>query len=161
MAEPRVVLAAVAGAHGIGGEVRLKLFAEGVDSLKRHQRLFAGERPLTVTALRGAKSGAVVRFAEIVDRSAAEALRGQLLSVPRTELPPLEEGEYYHADLIGLACESGQGEALGTVVAVENFGAGDLLEIEKPDGRRALIPFRDGIADLADGRIVADPAFLA
>ena len=161
MAEPRVVLAAVAGAHGIGGEVRLKLFADGLDSLKRHQRLFAGERPLTVTALRGGKSGAVARFAEIVDRSAAEALRGQLLSVPRTELPPLEEGEYYHADLIGLACESDEGEPLGTVVAVENFGAGDLLEIEKPDGRRALIPFRDGVADLVGGRIVADPAFLA
>ena len=161
MAEPQVVLAAVVGAHGIGGEVRLKLFAQSVESLQRHERLFAGERALTLKSLRGAGSGAVARFAEIADRGSAEALRGQLLSVPRAQLPPLDEGEYYHADLIGLACESAGGERLGTVAAVENFGAGDLLEIEKPDGKRALIPFREGIADLTDGRIVADAAFLA
>ena len=161
MADRRVILAAVAGAHGVGGEVRLKLFAESVDSLKRHGKLFAGERTLTVAALRAGGGGAIARFAEIGDRNAAEALRGTLLSVPRGELPPLEEGEYYHADLIGLPCESMAGEPLGTVVAVENFGAGDLLEVERPDGKRALIPFRDGIADLEDDRIVADPAFLA
>jgi 16S rRNA processing protein RimM len=102
-----------------------------------------------------------VRFAEIGDRGAAEALRGQLLSVPRAELPPLEQDEYYHADLIGLPCVSAEGEALGAVAAVENYGAGDLLEIERPDGRRTLIPFRPGIADLEEGRVVADPAFLA
>ena len=71
----------------------------------------------------------------------------------------MEEGEYYHADLIGLACESRGGDPLGTVVAVENFGAGDILEIEKPDGRRTMVPFRAGVADLAEGRIVVDPAF--
>ena len=103
----------------------------------------------------------IARFAEVTDRNAAEALRGQLVTVPRSALPPLEEGEYYHADLIGLPCESPQGESLGHVVAVENFGAGDLLEIERPDGRRALIPFRAGVADFADGRIVLDAAFLA
>jgi 16S rRNA processing protein RimM len=103
----------------------------------------------------------VVRFAEIGDRGAAEALRGQLVSVPRSALPPLEEGEYYHADLIGLPCRSEAGEPLGSVVAVENFGAGDLLEVERPDGRRVLLPFRDGVADLRDGHIVADPEFLA
>jgi 16S rRNA processing protein RimM len=81
--------------------------------------------------------------------------------VTRDALPPLEEGEYYHADLLGLPCVDGEGSALGTIVAVENFGAGDLLEVERPDGKKALIPFRPGIADLADGRIVADPAFLA
>jgi 16S rRNA processing protein RimM len=159
--DSRVTLAAVAGAHGIGGEVRLKLFAESLDSLKRHERLFAGERPLTLTALRGGTGGAIARFSGIGDRDAAEALRGQLLTVPRDELPPLDEGEYYHSDLIGLPCESEAGEALGTVVAVENFGAGDLLEIERPDGKRSLVPFREGVADLVDGRIVADPAFLA
>ena len=68
--------------------------------------------------------------------------------MPRSALPPLGEGEYYHADLIGLPCVSADGEALGTVVAVENFGAGDILEIERPDGKRAMIPFRAGIADL-------------
>jgi 16S rRNA processing protein RimM len=157
----RVTLAAVAGAHGVGGEVRLKLFAEGLDSLKRQKVLYAGERVLTLKSVRPGSAGAVARFAEIGDRSAAEALRGTLLTIPRDALPPLEEGEYYHADLIGLTCVDGAGEALGTVVAVENFGAGDLLEIERPDGKRALIPFRPGIADLAGGRIVADPAFLA
>jgi len=161
LAEDRVALAAVAGPHGVGGEVRLKLFAASLDSLKRHRRLFAGERPLTLRSLRGGEGSVVARFAEIGDRGAAEALRGALLTVPRAELPPLGEGEYYHADLIGLRCESEGGEPLGTVVAVENFGAGDLLEVERADGRRALIPFRDGIADLRDGRIVADPAFLA
>ncbi len=160
-AEARVTLAAVAGAHGVGGELRLKLFGEGLDSLKRHKRLFAGERPLTLETVRPGSGGAIARFEEIADRDAAEALRGALLSVPRAELPPLEAGEYYHADMIGLACEGADGTPLGTVVAVENFGAGELLEVERPNGKRALIPFRDGIADLVDGRIVADPAFLA
>jgi 16S rRNA processing protein RimM len=161
LADKSVTLAAVAGAHGIGGEVRLKLFADSLESVKRHERLFAGERVLTLRSLRGGKGGPIARFEGIADRNAAEALRGALLSVPRDALPPLEEGEYYLADLIGLPCASAAGEPLGTVVAVENYGAGDLLEVGKPDGRRALIPFRAGIADLVDGRIVADPAFLA
>ncbi|WP_129790563.1 ribosome maturation factor RimM [Sphingosinicella sp. CPCC 101087] len=161
MSEPQVILAAVAGAHGVGGEVRLKLFAEGPESLKRHKRLFAGERLLTLQSLRAGGGGAIARFKGIDGREAAESLRGQLLSVPRSELPPLDEGEYYHADLLGLPCDSREGETLGTVVGVENFGAGDIIEIEKPDGRRAMIPFRPGIADLEAGRIVADPAFLA
>ena len=161
MAEPQVTLAAVAGAHGIGGEVRLKLFAQGVDSLKRHRTLFAGDRALTLQSVKPGSAGAIARFAEIADRGAAEALRGILLTVPRSALPQLAEGEYYHADLIGLPCESASGEALGVVVAVENFGAGDLLEIERPDGKRVLIAFRPGIADVQAGRVVADPIFLA
>jgi 16S rRNA processing protein RimM len=161
LAQPQVILAAVAGAHGVGGEVRLKLFAEGLDSLKRHDILYAGDRPLTLKSVKPGSAGAIARFAEIADRAAAEALRGQLLTVPRGELPRLDAGEYYHADLIGLPCESAAGEPLGTIVAVENYGAGDLLEIERPDGKRALVPFRPGIADLAEGKVVADPAFLA
>jgi 16S rRNA processing protein RimM len=159
--ESQVILAAVAGAHGIGGEVRLKLFAEGLDSLKRCQIFYAGDRVLTLKSVKPGSAGAIARFAEIGDRSAAEALRGTLLTVPRDALPALEEGEYYHADLLGLPCADAAGAPLGTVVAVENFGAGDLLEIEKPDGKRALIPFKAGIADLVDGHIVADSAFLA
>jgi 16S rRNA processing protein RimM len=158
--EPEIALAAVAGAHGISGEVRLKLFAEGIDSLKRHKQMRVGGVPLTLVSLKEAKLP-IARFAGITDRNAAEALRGQLVTVSRAALPPLEDGEYYHADLIGLACESPAGEPLGAVVEVENFGAGDLLEIERPDGRRALVPFRPGIADFVDGRIVADPEFLA
>ena len=161
MDEPQVTLAAVAGAHGIGGEVRLKLFAEGLDSLRRHKTFLAGARVLTLESVKPGSAGAIARFAEIADRGAAEALRGTLLTVPRSALPPLEEGEYYHADLIGLPCEAPDGAALGAVVAVENFGAGDLLEIEKPDGKRAMLPFRPGIADLEAGRVVVDPLFLA
>ena len=123
--------------------------------------MLAGERPLTLRSVRPGGAGAIARFAEIGDRGEAESLRGTLLTVPRSALPPLAEGEYYHADLIGLPCESVEGAALGRVAAVENFGAGDILEIERPDGRRAMVPFRAGVADWTDGRIVVDPLFLA
>lgn len=157
----QVILAAVAGAHGISGEVRLKLFAEGVDSLKRYTLFHAGERVLTLKSVKPGGNGAIARFAEVNDRSAAEAMRGTLLTVPRETLPPLAEGEYYHADLLGLPCVDAAGAMLGTVVAVENFGAGDLIEVERADGKKALIPFKPGVADLIEGRIVADPIFLA
>ena len=160
MDDPEVTLAAVAGAHGIGGEVRLKLFAQGIDSLKLHDKVRVGDRILTLASVKPGPNP-IARFAEIADRSAAEGLRGQLLTVPRSALPPLAEGEYYHADLIGLACEGRDGQPLGTVVAVENFGAGDIVEIEKPDGRRAMVPFREGVAELEGGRILVDPDFLA
>ena len=114
--ERMVTLAAIAGAHGLGGEVRLKLFT---DDLAPYRELEAGSRRLTLTAVRGI----IVRFAEITDRTMAEGLRGTLLRVPRAALPPLGEGEYYHADLIGLPAVSTVGELLGEVVAVENFGA--------------------------------------
>jgi 16S rRNA processing protein RimM len=158
--DDEVALAAVAGAHGIGGEVRLKLFAESAESLKRHKEVRVGDRILTLASVKGG-STPIARFAEIADRTAAEGLRGRLVTVPRSALPPLGEGEYYHADLIGLPCESREGQPLGTVVAVENFGAGDILEIEKPDGRRTMVPFRAGVAELEDGRVVVDPEFLA
>lgn len=161
MSEAQVTLAAIAGAHGIGGEVRLKLFAQGIESLRRHAAVQVGDRQLTLKSVKPGGGGAIARFAEITDRTAAEALRGRLLTVPRSTLPALEEGEYYHADLLGLPCESAAGEPLGSVVAVDNFGAGDIVEIEKPDGKRAMVPFRAGIADLVDGRIVVDPLFLA
>jgi 16S rRNA processing protein RimM len=158
--DKHVTLAAVAGAHGLGGEVRLKLFAESLDSLKRHKQVFVGSRSLTLKSIRGGAQP-VARFAEVGDRNGAEALRGQLLTIPRSALPPLDEGEYYHSDVIGISCVDNDGQPLGTVVAVENFGAGDLLDIEKPDGKRALVPFKPGIADLEAERIVVDPAFLA
>jgi len=158
--ESEIALAAIIGAHGIKGEVRLKLFAESADSLPRQLSVRVGERTLTLQSVRPGKA-VIARFAEIQDRDEAEALRGTLLTVPRSALPPLEDGEYYHADLIGLPCEDGEGQPLGTVVAVENFGAGDILEIERPDGKRTMVPFRDGIADLAGGRIIVDPQFLA
>ena len=157
----RIPLAAIAGAHGIKGEVRLKLFGEGADSLAAHRQLFVAGAERRLLAVRAAGKGAVARFEGVADRSAAEALRGALIEIDRDALPPLDEGEYYHADLIGLACVDRDGAAVGTVVAVENFGAGDLLDVELLDGRRALIPFKPGIADLERDRIVLDPDFLA
>jgi 16S rRNA processing protein RimM len=103
----------------------------------------------------------MARLEGIADRSTAEALRGTLIEVERDALPPLDEAEYYHSDLIGLACVDRTGAPIGTVAAVENFGAGDLLEVELEGGKKSLIPFRPGIADLEDRRIVLDPAFLA
>ena len=161
MAEADIILAAITGAHGIGGEVRLKLFAEDAESLQRHKAVQVGGRTLTLKSVKAGGGAPIARFAEISDRSAAEALRGQTIAVPRAALPQLEEGEYYHADLIGLRCENLEGEALGTVLAVENFGAGDVIEIEKSDGRRTMVPFREGVADLVGGKIVIDPIFLA
>ena len=159
--ERRIALAAVAGAHGVKGELRLKLFSDSTDSLSRHETLYVGGTARRLLSVRDSGKGAVARIEGVNDRSAAEALRGSLIEVDRSALPPLEEGEYYHADLIGLPCEDREGRALGTVVAVENYGAGDLLEIELGDGKRSLIPFRPGIADLEGERIVLDPAFLA
>jgi 16S rRNA processing protein RimM len=158
--ERRIALAAVAGAHGVKGEVRLKLFSDSVDSLSRHKKVYVGGVERALQSVRAGKTP-VARFGGIIDRSAAEALRGSLVEIDRDALPRLEEGEYYYADLVGLACTDAQGQDWGRVVAVENYGAGDLLEIEQQDGRRSLIPFKDGIADLEDGRIVIDPEFLA
>ena len=136
-----VTLAAIIGAHGVTGEVRLKLFGEGAAALKRYKTFNGGA--LTPLKLNDdGKGGAIARFAEIADRTAAEALRGTALTVPRSELPPLGEGEYYYADLIGLPAVSTEGEALGVCVAVENFGAGDVIEIERPDGARFMVPMK-------------------
>ena len=159
--ERRIALAAVAGAHGGKGELRLKLFGDSVESLARHEKLCVGGAERRLLAIRDSGKTAVARFDGIADRSAAEALRGSLVEVDRSALPPLDEGEYYHADLIGLPAFDRGGNAVGTVVAVENYGAGDLLEIEAEDGKRSLIPFKPAIADLEDGRIVLDPEFLA
>jgi 16S rRNA processing protein RimM len=135
-----VTLAAIIGAHGVGGEVRLKLFGDGPESLKVYGTLLAGDRALTLKSIRAGANGAVARFAEVTDRNGAEALRGTPLTVPRSALPPLAEGEYYHVDLIDLPCISDAGESVGRIVAVENFGAGDIIEVERPDSKRFMVP---------------------
>ena len=141
-----VTLAAIIGAHGVGGEVRLKLFGEGVGALRRYRAF--NDSALTLEKLKDdGKCGAIARFAEVSDRTAAEKLRGTAMTVPRSALPPLGEGEYYHADLIGLPAVSDTGEDLGTCVAVDNFGAGDVLEIQRPSvdgkpGKRFMVPMR-------------------
>jgi len=156
-----VTLAVVIGAHGVAGEVRLKVFAE---DLKAHKAFNNGA--LTLKALRITPQGAIARFAEIPDRTAAEKLRGTELTVPRSALPALGEGEYYHADLIGLPAVSDTGAALGTVVLVENFGAGDVLEIERPGeggkpGKRFMVPMRpEAVPEWDDERLVVDGAYI-
>lgn len=160
MAHRPVTLAVVIGAHGVTGEVRLKLFAEGLESLTAHKSFNEGK--LTLKSLRPGNNGAIARFAEVADRNAAEALRGTELTVPREALPPLAEGEYYHADLIGLPCVSTEGEDLGSCVAVENFGAGDVIEIERKDGKRFMVPMKaDAVPEWSVERMVIDAAFAA
>lgn len=150
-----MVLAAVAGAHGVGGEVRLKVFAE---DLSAHRALNGGA--LTLKTLR---DGTIARFAEVGDRTAAEAMRGTLLWVDRAALPALGDGEYYHADLIGLAAVTDVGEDVGRVVAVENFGAGDVVEIERPavdgrPGKRFMVPMH-AVPEWGEGRLMIEAAF--
>jgi 16S rRNA processing protein RimM len=143
----------------VTGEVRLKLFGEGVQALSRHKSFNRGTLTLKKARDDG-KGGAIARFAEVTDRTAAEALRGTVLTVPRSALPSLEPGEYYHADLIGLAAVSDAGEALGTVIAVENFGAGDVLEIERADGTRFMVPMREeAVPEWDDTRLLISRDF--
>jgi 16S rRNA processing protein RimM len=162
-ADRPVALAAVIGAHGVTGEVRLKLFGDGVAALQRYRAFNDdgnGSR-LTVTRLKDdGKGGAIARFAEVTDRTAAERLRGTALTVPRSAMPPLGEGEYYYADLIGLPAVSTTGDALGMCVAVENFGAGDVLEIERPGGKRFMVPMREeAVPEWDEGRLVIEAGY--
>ena len=160
MAAGPIVLAAVAGAHGIGGEVRLKLFTEVLANLAKASLEIAG-KTYHVVSFRAAAQGAIARIDGVTTRDGAEALRGGLLTVAREVLPPLADDEYYWADLVGLACVSADGEALGTVTSVDNYGAGDILEIERGDGARVLVPFRAPAATIEGERLIVDPAFLA
>jgi 16S rRNA processing protein RimM len=147
-----VTLAVVTGAHGVTGEVRLKLFATDLSGY----RSFNGGS-LTVKSLRNG----IARFAEVPDRTAAERLRGTELTVPRSALPPLEEGEYYHVDLLGLPVVSTAGDPLGTVVAIDDFGAGDVIEVERPDARRFMVPMNaHAVPEWDDERLVVDEAFV-
>ena len=111
MPDKPVTLAAITGAHGVTGEVRLKLFGEGIASLKPHKLFNDGALALEKLKDDG-KGGAIARFAGVADRNAAEALRGTALTVPRSALPPLGEGEYYYTDLIGLSVTSAEGDDL-------------------------------------------------
>lgn len=153
-----VTLAAIIGAHGVTGEVRLKLFGEGVAALRRFRAF--NDSTLTLDKLKDdGKGGAIARFAEVTDRTAAERLRGTALTVPRSALPPLGEGEYYYADLIGLPAVSTSGEDLGTCVAVENFGAGDVVEIQRPTGKKFMVPMRPEAVPEWGERLVIEAAY--
>lgn len=154
----QVTLAVIIGAHGVAGEVRLKLFTDDVGSLKAHKTFNGGA--LTMSSVRAGTNGAIARFAEIADRNAAEAMRGTALAVPRDALPPLADGEYYHADLMGLPCVTTEGVTVGICVAVENFGASDVLEIERPDKKTFMVPMIASVVpEWSDERILIEAAF--
>ncbi len=160
----RVVVARIGAAHGIKGEVRVKSFtAEPLDLAAYGPLEAADGRRFTIQAARPAGASPdmlVVRFTGIADRNQAEALTGLDLTVPRERLPEPEADEFYHADLIGLDAVTPSGAPLGTVVAVPNYGAGDLLEITRPAGPTLLVPFTRAAVpeiDLTARRVTVDP----
>lgn len=152
----------IAAAHGLRGLVKLQCFTAEPESIGNYGPLSdaAGKRVFEVTVLNPVKGGVLASIAGVADRTAAEKLRGVELYMPRDRLPPAAEGEYYHADLVGLAAELKDGTAFGRVQAVENYGAGDLLAIVRPGGRPVSLPFTDQVVpvvDIAGGRVVVDP----
>ncbi|MEM1052774.1 MAG: ribosome maturation factor RimM [Pseudomonadota bacterium] len=128
MSDEPIILAAITGAHGVAGDVRLKLLGDGLEALRGHKSFNGGG--LTLKKIRSdSKGGAIARFAEVQGRAQAEKLRGTTLSISREELPELGNDEYYHSDLVGLTVETDAGQGIGTVTAVQNYGATDIIEI--------------------------------
>lgn len=158
-----ICVGAIAGAFGVRGEVRLKSFCADPSAIADYAPLSAedGARSFSVTLTRPIKNGFAARLGGIATKEEADALRGVQLFAPRTRLPSLPDDEFYHADLIGLEVFDTGGAALGTVLAVQNHGAGDLLDIRPATGgETVLLPFTHAnvpTVDLGAGRIVADP----
>ena len=156
-----VLLGRIGAAHGIAGAVRVKPFTARPESLGDYGALQTADgRTLHIRALRPAGAMLVVQFEGIDDRNAAEALNGLDLYVPRDRLPAAGADEYYHADLIGLDAVTIAGERIGTVAAVPNYGAGDLIEIARDSGTTVLVPFTRAVVpeiDLEGRRLVIDP----
>jgi len=156
---PRIVLAEIVSAHGIRGDVVVRAFTDDPADIAAYGPLtdVAAKRSFTVSSLRVTAKGVVVHFKGIDDRSAAEALRGLELYIDRSALPPPEDGAYYHVDLIGLAAVDPGGTTFGTVIAVQNFGAGEMLEIQRDAAPGTeYVPFSDTfvpIVDIAAGRV--------
>ena len=154
-----ILLAAIIGAQGLKGAVKVKLFTEAPESLSRYGVLKDkhGKR-FEVTAVRSGKDGeAVISFAGIMDRDAAEALKGTELFIARDQLPATDDEEFYHADLIGLEAQDSEGRTLGKVAAIHNYGASDVMEIARPDGDSVLLAFTREtvpVIDIAGGRVV-------
>jgi 16S rRNA processing protein RimM len=154
-----VLMAAVIGAHGLKGEVKVKSFTTAPGALNAYGPLFAKDgRRFTIEALRAiGDDEAIVAFAEIKDRNASEALKGTELFVAREELPAAAADEFYHADLVGLDAEDGEGRRIGKVLSIQNFGAGDVLVIAADTGDEILLAFtKDNVPeiDLKNARIV-------
>jgi 16S rRNA processing protein RimM len=155
-----ILVGRVAGAFGVKGEVRISAYTAdpmalvGYRDLKREN----GAPGLTLTGARPAKGGVIARATEIESREQAEALRGLKLYIARGVLPEPEEDEFYVADLVGLAVETPGGEPLGRVKSVQDFGAGDLLEVQPETGASWYLPFtRDAVPEvrIAEGKVIA------
>jgi len=160
---PRVCLGVITGAHGVRGLVRLKSFTAEPEAVAGYGPLEdeAGARRFDLVVRSRAKGHLIASIDGIADRDAAEGLRGVHLYVDRAALPePDEPEEFYRADLIGMAVETVDGQAYGTVRTVEDFGAGDVIEIELAAGGTVALPFTRAIfprVDLPNGRLVVDP----
>jgi 16S rRNA processing protein RimM len=157
--ERRILLGRVAAAHGVRGEVLIKTFTGRPEDIAAYGPLDDGRgHALRIEAVRVTPRGVVARLAGIADRTAAEALKGASLYVDRERLPAPGEGEFYYADLIGLAAVTPDGHPLGEVVAVHNHGAGDLLELRLAGtGKTELVAFTDAFVpevDLAARRVL-------
>ncbi len=161
-ASPRVCLGVVTSPHGVRGLLRVKTFTAEPDGIAAYGPLEdeAGTRRFDLELVGKAKGVVLVRIAGVDDRDAAERLKGQRLYVRREALPPPDEEEFYHADLIGLAAVLADGEPLGKVTAVHDYGAGDSIELVRPDGKVVMVPFTRAIVptvDIAAGRLVIVP----
>ena len=163
MADPDglVCVGAIAGAFGVHGEARLKSFCADPAAIADYAPLVTEDgRSFGVKLVRPLQGAFAARLTGVTTREAAEALKGTRLYAPRDRLPPLDEDEYYHADLIGLAVLDAGGASVGVVRAVHDHGAGDVLEVSRPGKPEALIPFTRAAVptvDLAGGRIIVDP----
>ena len=158
----KVCVGTIVGVHGVQGAVRIKSFTADPADVAAYGAVSdeSGALRFAVKVLGQARGAILARLSGVADRNAAEALRGVRLYVARAALPETKEDEFYHADLIGLPVETREGVPLGSVRAVHNFGAGDILELRGDDGRELLLPFSDAVVpeiDFAAGRIVAAP----
>ena len=156
-----ICVARIGAAHGVRGAVKLWTFTEDPLAVKHYGPLVTkdGARQFEVTHVREAKGHLVATLKGIATREEAERLNGVELYVAREKLPATDENEYYHADLIGLAAVNAAGEPLGRVIAIHNFGAGDIIEIAPPNGATMLLPFTNAVVptvDLEGGRAVIE-----
>lgn len=156
-----LVIGAIAGAHGVHGEAKVRAFGEP-DMLASYGPFLDETGQTILTPKKARHSGGetvIVTFAEPVTREQLIAMKGTLLHVPRAALPEPDEDEFYYSDLLGLTVEDLSGQALGQVKAVQDFGAGDLLEISGPEGSWYLPFTKQAVpnVDLKAGKLVANP----
>jgi 16S rRNA processing protein RimM len=157
----QICIARIGAAHGVRGAVKLWTFTEDPLAVKTYGPLVTkdGARSFEIATMREAKGHLVATLKGIATREDAERLNGIELYIAREKLPATDENEYYHADLIGLAAVDAAHEPLGRVVAIHNFGAGDIIEIAPPSGTTLLLPFTHAVVpsvDLKGGRVVVE-----